>query len=113
MAAGRFGRDGEAMLFAEAVSISGEVVALILLFLLVALLAAVTVVAGTIVAARRYARTRSPGSAASVAVGVSIEVVVLVMAIVAGYPPMIGVAGVALIGTAVAYTAAKRRPTAP
>ena len=100
------------MLYAEAVSISGEVVALILLFLLVALLAAVTLVVGTVVAARRCARTGSTGSRAALAVGVAVELAVLAMATLGGYPLMVGLSGAALAGAAIAYRTATL-PVAP
>ncbi len=70
--------DGGPMLFAEAVTLSGEVVALFLLAALLVLLAAATVVVGTLFAARRFGRTGSVGAGAVAAFGVSCELALLV-----------------------------------
>lgn len=100
------------MLLAEAVSISGEVILLALLVLLIVLLACVSVVVGTVVAARRHARTGSTASAVVAVAGATLELLVFAVAAVQVEPVTMAISGGALLMAAVAYAAAKHpRPT--
>lgn len=98
------------MLLAEAVSISGEVILLVLLVLLVALLACVSVVVGTVVAARRHARTGSTASAVVAGIGASLELLVFVGSTVQVAPAPMAISGSALLAAGVAHVTAKRTP---
>lgn len=101
------------MLLAEAVSISGEVILLVLLVLLIALLACVSVVVGTVVAARRHARTGSTASAVVVGIGASLEMLVFVGAAVQFELATMAIAGGALLAAGVAHVTAKRTHPTP
>lgn len=100
------------MLFAEAVSLSGDVILLALLVLLLALLTCVSVIVGTVAAARRHARTGSTTSAVVAVVGATLELLVFVAAAVQVEPVTMAISGGAFLMAGVAYATAKRaRPT--
>ncbi|MCO8128758.1 hypothetical protein NHL50_16220 [Acidimicrobiia bacterium EGI L10123] len=101
------------MLLAEAVSISGDVVLLVLLVLLIVLLTGVSVVVGTAIAARRHARTGSTASAVVAAVGASLELLVFVAAAVQAEPITMAISGGALLVAGVAYATANRAHPTP
>lgn len=98
------------MLFAESVAIPGEVLFLALVVFLVACLACVSVLAGTIVAARRYGRTGSRASAVVATLGAGAEFVVLVLGVMHRSPAAIVIAGGALAAAGAAYATARRSP---
>ena len=100
------------MVLAEAVSLSGEVMLLVLLVVLIAFLASVSVVVGTVVAARRHARTGSAASAVVAAIGVTAELYVFAIGAVQSAPLTMALAGGAVSMAVVAYAMAKRTPRA-